>query len=105
MAITGAEVPILTMPERSALVSAFACFSSAIPATMSVAVYRRNASGGVQTVLASIDGAGAGATAWVAFRSKPLKLPTASIVCEPGDTITAISNGATLTLTWRRVDD
>ncbi len=103
--ITGTEIPVFTMNERSSLVTASAAFSVAKGATTSVAVYRRNSSGGVQTVLASIDGAGTGATAWVAFRSKALKLPTASIICEPGDTITAISNGATLTLTWRRIDD
>lgn len=103
--LSGVEIPVMTMVERSALVSVQVAYPNAMPANTTITLNVRNSSGSFRALLAKLDGAAAAATAWTAFRSRALLLPDAAVAVAPGETVTCVSNGfPSVTATWRRLD-
>lgn len=112
--ISGTEIPVFVVGEDSILTAAEiepdAGTDGAAASAFSLSVYRRDAQGTGQTLLAMIDRNSAGISAWVKFRPKPLAVVRNAFVAA-GETVTMLgttdtsitSFNAKLTLHFQKV--
>lgn len=92
--ISNVETPVLILGEDSILIAAEiepdASTGGAAATALSMSLYRRDAQGTGQTLIAFLDRNGAGTTAWVAFRPKSLAVVRNAFVAA-GESITALA--------------